>query len=118
LRARLARSSVILLMRVGTLLVVSLAAVVGAFFVYQALYFSRMVCRALVMRTFERPDFMGDMSIVRIAEAADPDWFWGNVEFYSVVSVILGAIAFAFLLPLAICVKNRFLRKKAHNVPD
>ena len=58
----------------------------------------------------ERPDFMGPMGNVRIVLATDPDGFWSNVEFYGVLSILLGAITVALLLPLAIRIAAIFRR--------
>jgi hypothetical protein len=71
-----------------------------------------MVLPALWTGVFERPDFREETGGVRIVRATDPDWFWGNVEFYSFLAIVFCVIATLFLLPLAIRIAAVFRRGK------
>jgi ABC-type sugar transport system permease subunit len=90
----------------GVILAILLLGPIGVFFAIQALYFSKMVSSALWYGILERPDFREGTGDVRIVKITDPDWFWSNVEFYTLVSIISVSIAVAVLLPLAIYVKS------------
>jgi hypothetical protein len=79
---------------------------IGSYFAFLAFYFSKMVTSALRCGVFERPDFREDTGDVRIVKTIDSDWFWSNVEFYTVVSIICVSIAIAILVPLAIYIKK------------
>jgi hypothetical protein len=80
----------------------------GFIFVTQALYFSGMVLSAVVTGVFERPDFREATGDVRILQTADPDWFSGNVKFYTIVSVGLWLIAAFLVWVLLISVRHGF----------
>jgi hypothetical protein len=92
--------------------VVVVVALPGLFAAVPTLYFLRMVLSALWTGILKRQDYTGDMSDVIISRATDPDWYWGNVEFYGVVSAVLGTIVAAFLFPLAIRIAISFRRGK------
>ena len=94
-----------------TILVILLIGPIGSYFAFLAFYFSKMVASALLFGVFERPDFREDTGDVRIVKTIDPDWFWSNVKFYTVVSIICVSIAIAILLPLAIYVKSRLIAR-------
>ena len=81
--------------------VVLVIALPGLLSALVTLFFLRMVLPALWTGVFERPDFRDGTDDVRIVRATDPDWYWGNVEFYSVLAAVSCAIAAGLLLPLA-----------------
>jgi hypothetical protein len=73
-----------------------------------------MVLSALWTGVFERPDFRENTGDVRIFRATDADWFWSNVEFYALASVVFCLIAVAIILPLAIYLKRSLARFRAN----
>ena len=97
-----------LLRRFMAVIAMLLIGSIGLFFAMKALSFSGMVLSAVWTGVFQRPDFREDTGDVRILRASDPDWFWGNVEFYTFVSVVFLLIAVPIILPLVIYIKHCF----------
>ena len=96
--------------RIVTVITMLLVGSIGLFFALGALGSLGMVLKALWTGVFERADFRENTGDVRIFRVADPDWFWGNVGFYTFVSVVLGFMAGAIICPLAACLRYRFRR--------
>ena len=86
----------------------------GIFSGLLALNFSRIVLSAVWTSVLERPDFREETGDVRIFRATDPDWFWGNVEFYSILSIVLWMTAMVLVFPLAMQIAATLWRGKIH----
>jgi hypothetical protein len=82
----------------------------GLYLALGAFYFSRIVLLAVWTGVFERPDFREATGGVTIFRVTNPDWFWGNVEFYSFLSVGLWVIAVVLILPFTIRIASGFRR--------
>jgi hypothetical protein len=89
-----------------------LVALPGFYLALGALYFSRMVVSAIWTGVFQRPDFREATEDVVIFKIAEPGLFWGNVEFYSIISFVLWMVTLTLLFPLAIKIVGAFRHSK------
>jgi hypothetical protein len=78
-----------------------LAGLIGFVFGLGAIGMLVQCAVAIFTGVFVRDDLLEATGEVRIVRATDPDWFWGNIEFYAFVSLLLGLFAWG-LVSLAI----------------
>ena len=74
---------------------------IGLFFAMLALAFFKKVLSAVWTGVFVQQDLRENTGDSTILRTTDPDLFWGQVEFYTVVSVVLCLIAVTIFLPRA-----------------
>jgi small-conductance mechanosensitive channel len=76
----------------------------------QSAWLCAMVIDAIWTGILKRPDFLGDMSEIEISREIDNGRFWGNIELYTLIFILLGIIALYRIFSLVRCIRGSLSR--------